>query len=246
MLFKKRIKRAILYFVWGEKYVNDAIFSINHSILPDYPIFIITDKKSDYPCKRDVNWLLAEFPLKGLVRKASLKKLLPEGFNSFLFVDSDIQVLQDISLGFPKAELHGLAIAPAPHYSLDYFWNFSKVMEAEGVPLKSQLQYNTGFFFFEKTKISKLFNLWESLSSKYAHIMNNDQPFLTLAMEKLGFIPYVLSPAYNYRPFLQPISGVVKVWHSNQDIPAGINEFDKSWPPRYVKNGLVIGYDDLG
>ena len=244
MIFKKN-KRAILYFVWGEKFVKDAINSINNSILPHYPIFIITDQKSDLDCRREIIWKIINFNGEGLIRKASLIDYLPKKFNSFLLLDSDIRVLEKITFGFDKAEQHGVAIAPAPHYNLDYFWSFPKVMDEVGMPKQSQLQYNTGFIFFQKQKVRKLFKRWKKLSYKYANIINNDQPFLTLAMEEMGFNPYTLSPSYNYRPFMQPISGIIKVWHSEEEMPKGLNDFNKPWPPRFVKEGRIIQYEDL-
>jgi hypothetical protein len=244
MIFKEN-RRAILYLVWGEKYIRDAINSINISELPEYPIFIIADQKLELECRREIIWKIVNFNGKGLLRKASLIDYLPKKFDSFLFLDSDVRVLQNITFGFDKAEQHGMAMAPAPHYSLDYFWDFPKVMDKIGMPKQSQLQHNSGVMFFKKQKIKKLFKYWKKLAYKYAHMTNNDQPLLSLAMEKIGFNPYTLSPSYNYRPFMQPVSGIVRIWHSEEKMPKGLNNFTKPWPPRFVKEGRIIQYEDL-
>ena len=86
----------------------------------------------------------APFETQGLLRKAEMVKFLPEAYDIYLFLDSDTVVIEDISLGYEKAEKFSIAVSPAPHYSLDYFGGFDKIMRLEGIPCKGQLQYNTG------------------------------------------------------------------------------------------------------
>lgn len=114
-------------------------------------------------------------------------------------------------------------------------------MEAEGVRKSGQLQYNTGVIFFSLTdETRRAFRLWRELGRKYVNSAFSDQPFFTLAMEKSNFSPYTLSPSYNYRGFGDSISGIVRIWHSHQEMPENINQFECAWPPRRVINGRVI------
>jgi hypothetical protein len=234
-----RSNRAIVFMAWGEKYINDVSSCIQDSVLPDYDIFVVTDGETDVAIE-GVSIIRANFNFNGLIRKAELFKYLPSGYKSYLFLDSDTKVISDIELGFDKAEIHGIAMSPAPHYSLDWFCGFDKVMTNHGVKLSGQLQYNTGVIFFtmnESTK--KVFSLWEKLADKYKDILNNDQPYFTLAMEVCEFNPYTLSIGYNYRGFGDAISGIVRIWHSYDMMPNDINNVKLPWPPRRVTEGKL-------
>ena len=46
-----------------------------------------------------------------------------------------------------------------------------------------------------------------------------DQPFISYAMERLGFNPYTLAPSYNYRGFGELASGSIRIWHSRNPAP---------------------------
>jgi hypothetical protein len=235
-------KRAIIYLVWGEQFIRQVVASIaSIQIVHCYPVFIITDKHTSIDCDLlNVNVIRVDFKLNGYLRKCEMINHLPPNYDSYLFLDSDTIVLEDISLGFEKAEKFGIAIAAAPHYSLDHFLRFKEVMVREGCELKGQLQYNTGVIFFAlKHQVVEVFRLWYTFARKYQHL-KNDQPFFTLAMEHLGFNPYTLSRGYNYRHFGEIISGIVRIWHSHREMPENINIFDRAWPPRRVENGKVI------
>ncbi len=232
--------RAILFLAWGDSYIREALRCISESTLPAYDTFLITDQASDVPSGH-LTVIRGAFKTNGRLRKTELIDFLPPGYKSFLFLDSDTRVLSDIDSGFSKAEAHGIAAAPAPHYSLDHFWGFGKIMEAEGVSRSGQLQYNTGVIFFSLTEETRrIFRLWKELGTKYAHTAFSDQPFFTLAMEKNNFSPYTLSPGYNYRGFGDSISGIVRIWHSHRAMPENINQFEFAWPPRRVINGRVV------
>jgi hypothetical protein len=236
--------RKIVFMAWGEKYIEEVFNCITKSALPDYPKILITDGQTvvdlDIP---DLTVIRVEFELDGRARKAGLIDLLPHDCSSYLFLDSDTRVIGDIELGFEKAEKHGLAMALAPHYSLDYFMGFHKIMDLEEVKLSGQLQYNTGVIFFSplNDKVIEVMELWRDLTEKYSKKhKRSDQPFFTLALEKLAFNTYTLSPSYNYRGFGELISGIVRIWHSHQDMPETINDRAHSWPARRVINGKVI------
>ena len=238
MIFKRR-KSAIIFMAWGNEYVNEVSSCIDNSVMPKCDIFLITDKYTNINDERIVV-IRAEFELEGLMRKAELIKYVPSGYDSYLFLDSDTRVIADISAGFSKAKKHGIALSPAPHYSLDWFYGFDEIMKSENVPATGQLQYNTGVIFFSlDSETRRVFNMWFQLGKRHANLIENDQPFLTLAMEMMEFNPYTLSIGYNYRGFGDAISGEVRVWHSHADMPADINTIESVWPPRRVINGCV-------
>ena len=174
-----RTDRAIIFMAWGEKYLNEVMSCIESSVLPEYDIILITDTDSEVQEGR-VSVIRVDFKLNGLLRKVELLEHVPKGYKSYLFLDSDTKVVSDIEAGFEKAELHGIVMSPAPHYSLDWFWGFDKVMEAEEVKATGQLQYNTGVIFFSlNDKTIEVFRKWWKLAEKYSHILENDQPYLS-------------------------------------------------------------------
>jgi hypothetical protein len=230
---------------WGEKYVHEVETCIRRSTaLADFDLILITDEHTrvdgfEAPRRQLIR---ATFNHHGLLRKTEMTRFLPDGYDAFLFLDSDTVVLEDIGLGFEKAERFLIAASPAPHYSLDHFFGFDRIMQAEGVPCRGQLQYNTGVIFFKNSpEVAAVFERWASLARTHSAVCRNDQPYFTLAMEQLHLNPYTLSISYNYRGFGDAISGLLRIWHSHGQLPERINEFDKPWPPRRAWPGRVVG-----
>jgi hypothetical protein len=242
-------QRAIIFIAWGEKYIEEVRNCITKSSCIDqYDLILITDKSTHTECldNKIEQIIRADFGAQGLVKKAELIKYLPDIYESFLLLDSDTIVIEDIGFGFEMAEKHGLALSPAPHYSLDYFWGFGEIMKREGVNCKGQLQYNTGVVFFKNSHIAReVLHRWMELAVKYQTEFENDQPFFTLALEQLSINPYTLSISYNYRGFGDAISGIVRIWHSHEDMPDNINVFNKAWPPRRAWPKKVVYQEDM-
>jgi hypothetical protein len=229
------MKRAAIWFCWGKEYLTHAVQSARSV---DVDRFLI--------CPREdlTDSVAAQFtgticPPDGMSRrlrdKSRLFGFLPEGYDSFVYLDTDTRVLGDLSFAFEKAEQHGIAVVPAPHYNLAEFFGFGSVLDEVGQRRADQMQYNTGVIFFRPTeRVRDVFVLWHDLCNQAgATFTDNDQPFFTVAMEQLGFLPYVLSPAYNFREKQgQHLVGGVRVWHSLAEPPADINDFVWAWPPR--------------
>ncbi len=241
-------KRAVVFLAWGKRHVNQVFSCIKESKLSGYSLILITDHSTWVPEKvPGLEIVRADFLHDCFLRKAELSIFLPKGYDSYLFLDSDTVVIEDISFGFEKAEIHGIALATATHYSLDHFWNAGDVMRKEELGESGQLQYNSGVMFFALTdRVIDVFNQWRELAEWYRNEMfDDDQSLLSIAMEKLNFSPYTLSRNYNYR-YLEkripgePISGVVRIWHSHSKVPRDINVFETTWPPRSVVKGKMV------
>ena len=233
-------RRAIVFLAWGPDFIAEVGDCIRGSSLPPYPRILITDTSSVVDLD-GIDVIRADFRLEGLARKAEMIDFLPAEYDSFLFLDSDTRVLQDLSLGFEKAEAHGIAASPAPHYCLDHFWGFGDVIDREGMERLGRMQYNTGVLFFSMTDVvAEVFERWRDLSVRYSAESHSDQPYFTLAMEQLGFNPYTLSPSYNLRGFGELISGPVRVWHSHEPLPPDLNAGANAWPPRRVHGSTII------
>lgn len=229
-----KIQRAIVYVAWGKQYVDEAVISARTAAFTGIDRLLITNADSrawlppDAPFEQVIEH---KFRLPGQLAKTEVVTLLPDRYESFLFLDSDTYVLLDISLGFEKAEAYGIAAAPAAAYSLEHFWGFAKELEAiGGVPARDILQYNTGAVFFTRLpRAWSVMRTWHALCAAAGPGAERwgDQPYFTLAMELLGFNPYTLSTAYNYRNLGELAHGQIRIWHAHTPPPADVNRIEK-------------------
>lgn len=223
-------RRAVIMVAWGDKYILEAVAAVRRSPgLADLDIFVMTDSSTDIPVEVGINFLRVKFAMSGYARKAEFYKFLPQGYQSFLFLDTDVTVLGDVSLGFEKAESHGMALAAANEYSLSEFKDFSTLMENEGIEPKGQIQYNSGVIFFDTSPDAlRALSKWSELCKRWLMGPRGkllDQPFLSLALEMTSTHPYCLARNYNFRPRREPIVGEVRIWHSWKPCPDDINAF---------------------
>ena len=228
----------------GEQFIRQVVSFIQKSkAIHEHDIILITDEDTalDGIPTNVTHVIRVSFETDRLLRKADLIKFLPRGYDVYLYLDSDTVVIEDNSLEFEKADAFEIALAPALRCCMDCYWGFDCIMEREGIERKGQLLYNSGAIFFKNTsEVRSVFSHWMVLAQKYRHEMSNDQSYLSLAMEELGFNPYTQSSSYNYRGIGDAISGVVRVWHSHSEMPKNVNEFDpalplrRAWPARVV------------
>ncbi len=177
---------------------------------------------------------------RGSLRRLRCSRFCRASDNSFVFLDADTYVLLDIAQGFEKAETYGIAAAQAAAYGLEHFWGFGKVLDDLGFVSREILQYNAGVVFFTRVpQVWRVMQKWHELCQTAAarDSVWADQPYFTLAMELLGFNPYTLSIAYNYRNFGEQVSGRIRIWHSHTPPPIDVNEFAQAWPPRRFLHG---------
>jgi hypothetical protein len=215
---------------------------ICESRLPGYPIFVVTDSETNTnELPKNVEVIRLVFQLSGKARKAEFFVRTPEKIGTALFLDADTRVIDDVSLGFEKAEKHGIAIAPAPHYSLADFRDFGQVMTKEGINPLGQMIYNTGVIFAtpHRPNVRAVFQRTLELAQKYRDKPWNEQPYFTLAMELLHFNPYTLSPSFNHRGFGELISGSIRIWHSYDPLPRNAASLEKGYLHRHEKGKLV-------
>lgn len=230
--------RAIVFLAWGSEAIESINRCLKESVDLFYPVYLITDKETDTSqLPGNINIVETEFTISGNRRKNALVRDLPAGLSTVLFLDVDTIVLDDISLGFDMAEKFGIAMAPAPHYSLGDFRNFKEIMKSEGIKPRGQIVYNSGVIFLslKHAKVRPIFDTALSLAEKYAGTPWGDQPFLSLAMELQEFHPYALSPSFNYRAFGELASGNIRIWHSYQPVPDNAAGLEYGYLHRYEK-----------
>ncbi len=243
----EKLRKAVIFLAWGEKYICELSRCIQMSkdFFAGLDLILITDEATDVKWLKSVMTRVFRVNFRfgrgsWLLRKTELYDHIPKEYDTYLFLDTDTIVLGDISLGFKKANLHGIAVSQASHYCLDNFRNFAEVLEKESIENSGLLQFNTGVVFFSKSpKVELVFNKWQDLAIKHCQLWKDDQALFTLALETCSFNPYALSINYNYRGFGNYISGDVRIWHSHGPVPLGINTYNESWPPRRAWPTLV-------
>jgi hypothetical protein len=235
-------ERAIVFIAWGEKHLTLITDCIRDSRLPDYPILLLTDETTPANAlPKNVDLIRLKSKLSGKARKTEFFNQLPQQIETALLLDADTRVIDDVSLGFEKAERHGIALVPAPHYSLADFRDFREVMLKEDVTPRGQMIYNSGVMFYspQRADVRQVFDLTLKLAQKYHDRVWSDQTYLSLAMELLGFNPHCLSPSFNYRGFGELISGSIRIWHSYEPLPKNAASLEKGYLHRYEKGKLV-------
>jgi len=236
--------RAVVFMAWGDKFVGHVADCIRESRFPDYPIYLITDHTTNCEAlPQRVTVVRNDLEFKGKLAKVELLRNLPDHLETVLFLDVDTRILADISLGFEKAEQHGIAMAPAPHYSLEDFRNFGVVMDRVGVPRQGQLLYNSGVMFFQaqNPRVQEMFAIACQVAEGDAEAPWGDQTYLTLAMEMTGLNPYTLSSSFNHRAFGELISGSLRIWHSYRPLPKGADDLEKGYLHKCEKGQIVKG-----
>ena len=234
--------RAIVFPAWGTEWVERVGSCIRGSQLPPYPMFLMTDAATDIGALlAGIEVVRRDCQLSGKARKTEFFPHLPDQIETALVLDADTRVIDDISLGFEKAEQHGMAIVPAPHYSLADFRDFRQVMLNEGVTPLGQIIYNSGVIFCQphRPDVRAVFERTLALAQKYRDKIWSDQTYLSLAMEIERFNPYTLSPSFNYRAFGELISGSIRIWHSYEPLPPNAASLEKGYLHRYEKGKLV-------
>jgi hypothetical protein len=240
------MKRAIVWFCWGERFVSEAIDSARSAAAIEADRILITDAEGatyakDNPAFTSI--VQTQLIHANNLEKSRLIDLLPDGHETYLFLDTDTKIVGDVSLGFAKAEQHGIAMAPAPNYNLPEFFNFARIMRELGVEPADQMMYNTGVIFFHLTApVRQVLERWRDLCATVGakNDFPRDQPFLNLALEQCGVAPYVLSPLYNYRGLGEYAVGNIRIWHSHFAPPPGLNDFETAWPARRFTDGMRL------
>ncbi len=205
-------KRGVLYMVWGngqKNYLDRSIASLKR-IHPELPVHIETLPDGAT-----------------LLDKATMADRSP--FESTLFLDTDTVVLDRLDSGFAQGERVGLACALC---ECPWARRYGGLLNKGDI-----LEYNTGVLFFTD-KSSVVFEEWKAQrgidsSVKFVHpddsqlsIMKlNDQGSFAAAIDKTGFVPFVLPLNYNFRPkWHLSFFGPIKIWHDYRDPPAGFAE----------------------
>ena len=199
--------RGALYVVWGDynKAALDRAMASFQKHHPDLPIHLETLPDGST-----------------LLDKAAMFNLSP--FDETVFLDADTIVLGRLDFGFTKAVQFGTAICIC---ECPWARRYGGI---EG----DIIEYNTGVIFF--TKAAKpLFDAWNKsvrevdssidfvLDGKQGRMVLNDQAGFAMAVEEIGFQPFVLPHNWNFRPKWQKSwYGPLVIWHDYADPPEAL------------------------
>ena len=222
-------KRGVLYITWGDSSKTES--SLRRSIAsvqqhhPELPIHV------------------ENFPNGSKMDKTKMLELTP--FKETLYLDSDTVVLGRLDFAFEKAKKFGLACGInecpwARRFTDSQFYG-------------DIVEYNSGVLFFTK-KAKPVFDMWQKFfptvdssiifysNGRKARQPVSDQAGFALAVEKSGFLPFVLPYNWNFRPIWhKSFFGPIKIWHDYTDVPPDILK----WNENQVLEENVIQYTEL-
>lgn len=220
------MSRGVLYLIWGdsqEQVLKRSIASLQH-FHPESPhrVVYMTDGSN-------------------LLAKSRMFELSP--FDETLFLDADTVVLGNLEYGFIKAQEHGMALT---HSACPWNRRYPKIDQHP-----DEVEYSSGVVFFDKSRpwVDDIFKAWNKNNSKYDSSTQyqtdsgeiktqefNDQALLSLAIQQIGYSPFVLSQNWNLVPRWQKTFwGEIKIWHSYSNIPQSVIR----WNAQQKENNLV-------
>ncbi len=219
--------RGVLYVRWGPKPNPklDAEFKRSMDSLrahhPDLPVHMAE---------------VEPFPQGGCIPKSAMYDLSP--FDETLFLDGDTIVMGDLSFGFEKAALHGVAVCVCEcPWARRYIY---------ALPASDMVEYNSGVLFFvRRPDVAALMKEYHRLAlrvdSRTAYrdfdgqmkkTVPHDQCALAMAMSATNFNPFVLPQNWNFRPRWQRVVfGPVKIWHDHEPPPPPVFEATRAMQP---------------
>lgn len=219
-------RRGILYITWGDK--ADGVLERSLASVARYhgelPVHV-----ERLPERAD------------LLEKAKMMAMTP--FAETLYLDADTVVLGRLDFGFDKAVRHGLACAVC-----ECPW----ARRYTGIA-GDLVEYNTGVLFFTR-QARPVFDAWQRLApavdssipifvgEKLAHMPINDQAGFALAVERTGFLPFVLPLNWNFRPkWHKSFFGPIRIWHDYGEVPDEI----EAWNRVQADERQVIQYNEM-
>jgi len=221
-------KRGVLYLWWGERARavqarSEASLREHHPELPVHSLQLPETAN--------------------MLHKARM--LMHSPFEETLFLDVDTVVMGRLDFAFDKAARHGLACC----INENPWAGRAADPRLQG----DMIEYNSGAMFFTR-QAQPVFDRWRSLAAgvdsrvRYHMTVDDrvvedvadglDQPSLALAIEELGFAPFVLPLNWNFRPKWHVTwYGPIKIWHAYPAPPPAIHAWnaDQTRPDRIIK-----------
>jgi lipopolysaccharide biosynthesis glycosyltransferase len=189
------MSRGIIYIAFGERYVAEAIHSARsarrHS--PLLPIVLFTDRAT-----QDVSF--AEVRVVPMTHmRAKVDYLINTPFEQTLYLDSDTQVVQDLSDMFGLLERFDVAMA---HDFSRRRKDFAQRIPAYGAIPYAFPEMNSGVILYNRSAATqRLLQRWQELFYLHKDITRGwDQGTLRIALWESEVRLHTLPVEYNVRP----------------------------------------------
>ena len=185
--------RGVLYIVFGEKYINEAILSAS-TVKKHNPDMHIT-----FMCDEEVN---SDFVDESKVMKVShirpkVDYIHLSPYKETVLLDSDTIVVSDISDMFDILARYDLAIC---HDLARKRENVSRLIPPYKKIPYSFPEVNPGVFVFKKSQATdSFFEMWRNYFYTYQHLWPYEQPTFRVSLWESGLNFYILPPEYNLR-----------------------------------------------
>lgn len=188
------MNKGITYIAFGKKYISEAIHSAKSVKLhnPDLSICIFTDCEIKSPYFDSIT------VIKPSHRRPKVDYLFQSPYEYTLYLDSDTEVLSDISQIFDVLEKFDLAAA--------YDHNRKRTRPSTLIPAYDAIPYtfpefNSGVLAFRKTEeTQRFFHSWQEHFYRYQEESHGlDQPSFRIALWNSNLRLHVLPFEFNVR-----------------------------------------------
>lgn len=218
---------GVFFIAFGEQYINEAVFcakSIKENT--NLPIAICCDeiKQNDKYLFKKIIYITPNHERS----KVDFLEVTP--FECSLYLDSDTQVLEDITPIFRILEKYDIAFT---HDFSRKRFRWSKIIpEYENIP-DGFSELGGGVMLYRKSKAIEFIDLWKNYFYKYYKLTNGwDQASLRIAAWESQCSLYVLPPEFNLRSLqnrkktdslvgkecdLHPLRPRIHHWHGLND-----------------------------
>ena len=188
------INTGVFYIAFGEKYVDEAIFSAESlkRNCPELPAAIAADKKIENNAFNNAKIIKANH------MRCKIDYIYDSPYDYTLYLDSDTKINYGIREIFEILDRFDIALVH--DFARKLNWKSKVVPEYEEIPY-SFPEYGEGLVLFKKnSKTKKFFELWKKLFCKYKTQMKNwDQATLRVALWQSDLRIHTLPMEYNLR-----------------------------------------------
>lgn len=187
------MSNGVIYISFGKKYSDEAVFSAKTlKSFCDVPVTLFTDLgvESSY-----INTVV---PIKPEHKRAKVDFISRSPYERTLYLDSDTQVVRDISDVFKVLDRFDIA-AVHDHSRKSSRWA-TVIPEYDRIPYAFP-EFNSGVLLFRRTgRTDRSFNLWRDYFYRYRDVTNGqDQASLRIALWEGDAAIHSLPFEYNVR-----------------------------------------------
>lgn len=194
------MNRGVCFVAWGQQHLTEAINASAYATKQGLPTCLLTDeapeaylphftivKKVDFTRFNNINQMFRKWIC-----------LTETPFQNTCYLDTDCTVQGDLSLGFLKAEQHGICLTIAPGMTFLYE--------------KEYIHYNGALMFFTSYRPDLQRQL--IFHAQRNQSINGDEPVVSLVLDAMNINPVVLPSTFCLVRSGQIHTRPIRVFHS--------------------------------